>query len=52
MMKNPELDPNRGDGVDDPALRPSGLDEFIGQPDLRANLNVKEIRYTNILAIR
>jgi Holliday junction DNA helicase RuvB len=41
LQKNPDLSalPEEG-GVDDPALRPSALEEFIGQQALRENLRI------------
>lgn len=39
LQKNPELSANTNEN-DDPALRPSALDEFIGQQTLRENLRV------------
>lgn len=39
-IKNPELNASNQDGLDDPALRPNALDAFIGQPDLKDNLDI------------
>ena len=39
-IKNPELSALPDANGEDPALRPSALDEFIGQPQLRENLKV------------
>ncbi len=39
--RNPDIDPNKGPSErEDVSLRPIRLDDFIGQPDLKANLKV------------